>query len=224
MKKEKCTVCFIHWPLFFCSSVSGDGYIFQIIWECLNFVLFFLLSGPNERCNFQSEDTDLTELKNKLLLFYHANACTEKTCADLSQGVYEGQLCGTYCGAYDLKVWSIHHFILFTSYWHTGKTFIWLSDKCTNVLYRKRMRGSWCCQTQDDLFVALMKTLRVFRCFEDALEVMLKYICLFRKGRPHTDHWKCKLFKPFVAKQWKHQWSSAYVHKYVFMKYAGRCT
>ncbi|KAJ8020057.1 Neurobeachin-like protein 1 [Holothuria leucospilota] len=60
-------------------------------------------AGPNERCNFQSEDTDLTELKNKLLLFYHANACTEKTCADLSQRVYEGQLCGTYCGAYDLK-------------------------------------------------------------------------------------------------------------------------
>ncbi|XP_071822216.1 neurobeachin-like protein 1 isoform X2 [Apostichopus japonicus] len=60
-------------------------------------------AGPNERCNFQSEDTDMTDLKGKLLLYYHANACSQNKCADLAQGVYQGQLCGTYCVAYDLK-------------------------------------------------------------------------------------------------------------------------
>ncbi|PIK40418.1 putative neurobeachin-like protein 1 isoform X2 [Apostichopus japonicus] len=45
----------------------------------------------------------MTDLKGKLLLYYHANACSQNKCADLAQGVYQGQLCGTYCVAYDLK-------------------------------------------------------------------------------------------------------------------------
>ncbi|XP_038073345.1 neurobeachin-like protein 1 isoform X2 [Patiria miniata] len=53
---------------------------------------------------FQSEDSDISDLSSKLLLYYHGKACRDLMCLDLAPAhLYNGRLKGHSCDTWDVK-------------------------------------------------------------------------------------------------------------------------
>uniref|UniRef100_A0A4W3HXN9 Neurobeachin-like protein 2 n=1 Tax=Callorhinchus milii TaxID=7868 RepID=A0A4W3HXN9_CALMI len=62
------------------------------------------LAGPNCIAPFKSQDTELADLPNKLLLHYTPKACKSPICLDLSPNLFHGRLTGHKVVNWDIKV------------------------------------------------------------------------------------------------------------------------
>uniref|UniRef100_A0A4W3HUZ0 Neurobeachin-like protein 2 n=1 Tax=Callorhinchus milii TaxID=7868 RepID=A0A4W3HUZ0_CALMI len=61
------------------------------------------LAGPNCIAPFKSQDTELADLPNKLLLHYTPKACKSPICLDLSPNLFHGRLTGHKVVNWDIK-------------------------------------------------------------------------------------------------------------------------
>eukprot|EP00058_Branchiostoma_floridae_P012964 XP_002598452.1 hypothetical protein BRAFLDRAFT_83269 [Branchiostoma floridae] len=61
------------------------------------------MAGPNNLALFHHEDSDITQLADKLVLYYTAKACKDYVCIDLSGNGLDGRLTGHQCTTWDLK-------------------------------------------------------------------------------------------------------------------------
>ncbi|XP_066264160.1 neurobeachin-like protein 1 isoform X5 [Branchiostoma lanceolatum] len=61
------------------------------------------MAGPNNLALFHHEDADITQLADKLVLYYTAKACKDYVCIDLSGNGLDGRLTGHQCTTWDLK-------------------------------------------------------------------------------------------------------------------------
>ncbi|XP_022079256.1 neurobeachin-like protein 1 [Acanthaster planci] len=60
--------------------------------------------GANNMTLFQSDDSDISDLSSKLLLYYHGKACRDPVCLDLAPAhLYNGRLKGHSCDTWDVK-------------------------------------------------------------------------------------------------------------------------
>ncbi|XP_075685908.1 neurobeachin-like protein 1 isoform X3 [Rhinoderma darwinii] len=61
------------------------------------------LAGPNSLNPWKSQDTELTDLPSKLLVFYTPKACGNHICLDLSPNLFHGRLTGNKVVNWDIK-------------------------------------------------------------------------------------------------------------------------
>ncbi|XP_064646322.1 neurobeachin-like protein 1 isoform X2 [Lineus longissimus] len=59
--------------------------------------------GPNCLTPFRSDESEIAELGNKVLVYYNAKACMNGSCLDLSPNQHHGQFTGTQCVTWDIK-------------------------------------------------------------------------------------------------------------------------
>ncbi|XP_071791552.1 neurobeachin-like protein 1 [Asterias amurensis] len=61
-------------------------------------------AGANNMRLFQSDDSEISDLSSKLLLYYHGKACRDSVCLDLAPAhLYNGRLKGHSCDTWDVK-------------------------------------------------------------------------------------------------------------------------
>ncbi|KAM8934102.1 neurobeachin-like protein 1 [Pelodytes ibericus] len=61
------------------------------------------LAGPNSFSPWKAQDSELTDLPNKLLLYYTPKACRNPMCLDLSPNLLHGRLTGNKVANWDIK-------------------------------------------------------------------------------------------------------------------------
>ncbi|XP_044160987.1 neurobeachin-like protein 1 isoform X2 [Bufo gargarizans] len=61
------------------------------------------LAGPNSLSPWKSQDTELTDLPSKLLVYYTPKACGNHICLDLSPNLFHGRLTGNKVVNWDIK-------------------------------------------------------------------------------------------------------------------------